>query len=95
MQNNHDAAGPLEQGMQTSQRYMLTIYDLFTITDAGICCAEAEVAILDSGVEIDRMKFSGKCQSKDGYSRSYCGKSGLEAALVSGAGRIDFVLAQA
>ncbi|WP_330208934.1 hypothetical protein [Pseudomonas sp. Z13] len=81
--------------MQTSQRYMLTIYDLFTIGDGGICGAEAEVAILDGGVEIDRMKFSGKCQSKGGYSRSYCGKSGLEAALVSGPGRIDFVLAQA
>lgn len=95
MQNNHDAAGPLEQGMQTSQRYMLTIYDLFTITDAGICGAEAEVAILDDGVEIDRMKFSGKCQSKDGYNRSYCGKSGLDAVLVSGPGRIDFGLTQA
>ncbi|MEJ5280675.1 hypothetical protein WH299_15525 [Pseudomonas sp. MYb541] len=81
--------------MQTSQRYMLTIYDLFTITDAGICGAEAEVAILDSGVEIDRMKFSGKCQSKGGYSRSYQGKPGLKAALLSGPGRIDFGLAQA
>lgn len=81
--------------MQTSQRYMLTIFDLFTITDAGICGAEAEVAILDSGVEIDRMKFSGKCQSKGGYSRSYQGKPGLKAALLSGPGRIDFGLAQA
>ena len=81
--------------MQTSQRYMLTIYDLFTIGNGGICGANAEVAILDGGLEIDRMKFSGKCQSKDGHSRSYCGKSGLEAALVSGPGRIDFVLAQA
>ncbi|WP_257626773.1 hypothetical protein [Pseudomonas sp. Xaverov 83] len=94
MQNNHDAAGPLEQGMQTSQRYMLTIYDLFTITDPGICGAEAEVAILDDGMEVDRVKFSGKCQSKGGYSRSYYGKPGLEAALVSGPGRIDFGLAR-
>ena len=81
--------------MQPSQRYVLTIYDLFTITDAGICGAEAEVAILDGGVEVDRVKFSGKCQSKGGYSRSYHGKSGLQAALVSGPGRIDFCLAQA
>lgn len=76
--------------MQTSQRYMLTIYDLFTITDAGICGAEAEVVILDSGVEIDRMKFSGKCQSKEGYRRAYTGKPELTACLVSGPGRIRF-----
>ena len=81
--------------MQPSQRYMLTIHDLFTITDGVLCGVEAEVAILDGGVEIDRMKFSGKCQSKGGYSRSYYGKPGLEAALVSGPGRIDFGLAQA
>lgn len=90
MQNNHDAAGPVEQGMQTSQRYMLTIYDLFTITDAGICGAEAEVAILDGGFEIYRVKFSGKCQSKDGYSRAYSGKPGLTVGLVPGPGRIHF-----
>lgn len=81
--------------MQIIQRYMLTIYDLFTITDGDICGAETEVAILDEGVEIDRVKFSGKCQSKGGYSRSYHGKSGLQAALVSGPGRIDFGLVQA
>ncbi|NVZ70485.1 hypothetical protein [Pseudomonas costantinii] len=80
--------------MQIIQRYILTIHDLFTITGGGICGAEAEVAILDGGVEMDRVKFSGKCQSKGGYSRSYCGKSGLDAALVSGPGRIDFGLAQ-
>jgi len=81
--------------MQTTQRYILTIHDLFTVTKIGICGAEAEVAILDRDVEIDRMKFSGKCQSKGGYSRSYHGKSGLEAALISGPGRIDFGLARA
>lgn len=95
MQNNHDAAGPLEQGMQTSQRYMLTIYDLFTITDAGICGAEAEVAILDDGVEIDRMKFSGKCQSKEGYSRAYSGKPGLTAQLSSGPEGMNFAWGKA
>ncbi|QAY87215.1 hypothetical protein [Pseudomonas arsenicoxydans] len=76
--------------MQPSQRYMLTIYDLFSITDAGICGAEADVAILDGGIEIDRVKFSGKCQSKDGYNRAYIGKPGLTAGLVSGPGRIRF-----
>ncbi|MEB0008615.1 hypothetical protein QN412_03135 [Pseudomonas sp. RTB3] len=76
--------------MQTSQRYMLTIHDLFTITDGVICGAETEVAILDAGVEIDRMKFSGKCQSKDGYRRAYTGTPELTAKLVSGLGRIYF-----
>lgn len=77
--------------MQIIQRYMLTIHDLFTITDGNICGAEAEVAILDGGVEIDRMKFSGKCQSKGGYSRSYDGKPGLTAQLETGPEGISFV----
>ena len=76
--------------MQTSQRYILTIFDLFTIGDGGICGADAEVAILDGGLEIDRVKFSGKCQSKDGYNRAYTGKPGLTAGLMSGPGRIRF-----
>ncbi|KAA0983319.1 hypothetical protein [Pseudomonas sp. ANT_J28] len=76
--------------MQPSQRYVLTIHDLFTITDGGICGAEAEVAILDGDVEIDRVKFTGKCQSKDGYRRAYTGRPGLAAKLVSGPGRIRF-----
>ncbi len=94
MENNqHEAAWPPGQSMQASRRYTLTIHDLFTITDGGICGAETEVAILDGGVEIDRMKLSGKCQSKDGYSRSYIGRSGLTAKLVSGPGRIHFLAA--
>lgn len=80
--------------MQTSQCYTLTIHELFTITCGSICGADAEVAILDDGMEVDRVKFSGKCQSNGGYSRSYYGKPGLEAALVSGPGRIDFGLAR-
>lgn len=74
--------------MQPSQRYTLTIHDLFTMADGSICGSEAEVAILDGDTEIDRMKFSGKCQSKDGYRRSYIGRPGLNAELVSGPGRI-------
>ena len=80
--------------MQPSQRYMLTIHDLFTVTEGDICGAEAEVAILDGGVEIDRMKFSGKCESKEGYSRAYTGKPGLTASLVAGPGRILFEKAE-
>lgn len=76
--------------MQPNQRYMLTIHDLFIINGGAICGAEAEVAILDDGVEIDLVKFSGKCQSKDGYRRSYTGKPGLTAKHVSGPGRIRF-----
>jgi hypothetical protein len=65
--------------MQPNQRYMLTIHDLFTITGGVLCGAEAEVAILDDGVEIDRMKFSGKVGP--GYRRSFTGKPGLIAKL--------------
>ncbi|NWA68022.1 hypothetical protein [Pseudomonas reactans] len=76
--------------MQTSQRYTLTILDLFSVAEGAIYGAEAEVAILDGDIEIDRMKFSGKCQSKGGYSRSYYGKPGLAATKVAGPGRISF-----
>ncbi|XVJ46799.1 hypothetical protein ACDZ94_20060 [Pseudomonas sp. UBT] len=76
--------------MHPSHRYMLTIRDLFIVTENGICGAEAEVAILDCGVEVDRVKFSGKCQSKDGYRRAYTGKPGLIAKLESGPGQIQF-----
>lgn len=81
--------------MQPSQRYVLTIYDLFTIAGGGICGAEAEVAILDDCVEIDRMKFSGKCQSKEGYSRAYSGKAGLTAQLLSGSEGMSFAWGKA
>ncbi|EIM14028.1 hypothetical protein [Pseudomonas chlororaphis] len=79
--------------MQPSQRYMLTIHDLFTIHGGILCGADAEVEILDDGIEIDRMKFSGMCRSVEGYSRSYAGKPGLTATLVSGPGRIRFRVA--
>lgn len=79
--------------MQLSQLYMLTIHDLFIVTGGGICGAEAEVAILDGGVEVDRVKCSGMCQSKGGYSRGYSGKPGLIAQLVFGPGRINFAKA--
>ena len=36
------------------------------------------------------MKFSGKCQSKGGYSRSYDGKIGLTAQLLSGPDGVSF-----
>jgi hypothetical protein len=51
---------PQERGMQTSQRYMLTIHDLFATTDGGICGAETEVAILDGGVEIQSLGLQAK-----------------------------------
>lgn len=76
--------------MQTNQRYILTYWDLFTIQNGVLCGAEAEVAILDNGVEIDRMKFTGKHQGQDGYRRSYAGKPGLTAKLAFGPGRIQF-----
>jgi hypothetical protein len=69
---------------------MLTIHDLFTNAGGVVYGAEAEVAILDDRGEVDRVKFSGKFQSKGGYRRAYIGKPGLTAELVSGPGRIHF-----
>lgn len=74
--------------MHVTQRYTLTIHDLFTVTGTDICGAEAEVAILDGTAEVERVKFSGKCQSEGGYSRSYHGRPGLAAKIVKGPGRV-------
>lgn len=76
--------------MQPSQRYMLTIHDLFAITKGGICGAEAEVAILDGEAEIDRLSFKGKVgPGGDGNVRTYTAKPGLKARIVSGPGSIN------
>ncbi|ROL94154.1 hypothetical protein BK636_02045 [Pseudomonas chlororaphis] len=76
--------------MQISQRYILTIHDLFTMPGGVLCGADAEVAILDGGIEIDRMKFSGKVgPGGSGYRRSFTGKPGLIAKLVIGPCRIQ------
>lgn len=72
------------------QRYMLTIWDLFTMNGSDVCGTEAVIAIMDGDQEVDRMTLSGKCQSPNCYSRSYTGKPGLTARLVSGAGSISF-----
>ncbi|WP_226456097.1 hypothetical protein [Pseudomonas sp. AF03-9] len=76
--------------MKQTQRYILTIWDLFTTQGGALCGASSEVAILDGGMEIDRMTFTGKYQGDDGYRRTYIGKPGLAAELASGPGRIQF-----
>jgi len=77
--------------MQTRQHYMLTINDLLTMSDGVILGADAEVAILDGSVEIDRLKFSGKVgPGGPGFRKSYEGKPGLKAELVSGCCRVSF-----
>lgn len=77
--------------MQASQHYTLIINDLLTMSGGLICGADAEVAILDGSVEIDRLKFSGKCgPGGPGFRKAYEGKPGLTAELVSGCGRISF-----
>ena len=77
--------------MQTNQRYILTIHDLFTMPSGVLCGAEAEVAILDGETEIDRLKLAGKVGPNGaGYRRIYTGKPGLTAELVSGPGEVQF-----
>jgi hypothetical protein len=70
--------------------YTLTIHDLFAMSGGALCGADADVAILDAGIEIDRVRFSGMCRSPEGYRRHYSGKHGLTAKLVAGPGRISF-----
>jgi hypothetical protein len=77
--------------MEPNQNYMLNIKNLFAVSGGAICSADAEIAIMDSENEIDRVKFSGKAGSGgNGYRRSYAGKPGLTAKLVSGPGQITF-----
>ncbi|PZW77324.1 hypothetical protein DFS21_10983 [Pseudomonas sp. 2848] len=59
------------------QHYVLTIWDLFTMSGSDVCGGEAVIAIMDGDQEVDRVTISGKCQSPSGYRRSYTGKPGL------------------
>lgn len=72
------------------QRYMLTIWDLFTMSGDEVCGGEAVIAIMDGDQEVDRLTVTGRCQRPDGYRRSYMGKTGLSAQLVSGPEALSF-----
>lgn len=77
--------------MQVSQRYMLNIRDLFTVCSGSLCGAEIVIAVFDGDTEIDRLRFQGKVgPGGEGYRRSYTGKPGLNAQIVSGPGGINF-----
>lgn len=70
--------------------YVLTIWDLCTMNGNDVCGGEAVIAIMDGDQEVDRIPISGKYQGQNGYRRSYIGKSGLTARLVSGVASISF-----
>ncbi|MFJ2526192.1 hypothetical protein ACIOWB_24005 [Pseudomonas capeferrum] len=72
------------------QNYILTIRDLFLMNKDDQHGAETQVAILDNGVEVDRVHFRGKC---DQYQRLYTGKPGLSATIASGPGTITMASA--
>lgn len=72
------------------QRYMLAIWDLFTMNGSGVCGGEAVIAVMDGDQEVDRVTVSGKCQGQNGYLRSYTGKPGLTARLMSGPKALSF-----
>lgn len=72
------------------QSYVLTVQDLFTMKGDEVCGGEAVIAIMDGDQEVDRVIVSGKCREPSVYSRSYLGKPGLTARLVSGLGSITF-----
>ncbi|NIF28328.1 hypothetical protein F3J44_18330 [Pantoea sp. Tr-811] len=73
------------------QNYILTIRDLYSKINGELCGAEAEVAILENDVEIDRVKLSGRVgPGGNGYQRNYSGKPGLTAGLVAGVGQLTF-----
>lgn len=73
------------------QRYVLTIWGLFKMNGSDVCGGEAVIAIMDGDREVDRVTVSGRCESPSGYTRSYTGKPGLTARMVSGPGSIEFI----
>lgn len=73
------------------QSYMLTIRDLFTVREGMLAGAHAVIAIMDGDTEVDRMSFSGLYRSPQGYCRSYTGRPGLTAQLVSGPESLNFI----
>ncbi|MFQ6593475.1 MULTISPECIES: hypothetical protein [Pseudomonas] len=77
--------------MQGSQRYSLTIQNLFTVSREGISGAEALISILDGSLEIDQIRLSGKVGPGESvYQREYKGKPGLKVELLTGIGQITF-----
>lgn len=72
------------------QRYVLTIWDLFTMNGSDVCGGESVIAIMDGDQEVDRITVSGKCQSPSGYRRNYTGKPGLTVRLISGPETLSF-----
>lgn len=77
--------------MRGSQRYTLSIRDLFTVSSYGICGAEAVVAIYNGSLEIDRVTLSGKVGPGESvYRREYNGMAGLKAKLLTEVGQITF-----
>ena len=76
--------------MTNSSTYQITVRDLYRIENGAVCGDEAIVAVTSQGLEIDRLRFAGKCSSADGFSRTYRGKPGLTASLISGNCEIEF-----
>lgn len=70
--------------MQINQRYTLTIKNLFATDGERLCGSEATVAVMDGLAEIDRVRFSGMTRSAEGFRRSYIGKPGLTARVLTG-----------
>jgi hypothetical protein len=77
--------------MDANQMYELVVSDLFRESRGVVSGADAEIAILDGGEEIERLKFTGKIgPDGPGYRKLYRGKLGLTAELVSGCCKIRF-----
>jgi len=65
--------------------YDLIVSSLFRVEEGALCGSSAEVAILDAGVEVDRITLRGKVgPGGTGYRRPYAGKPGLTAKIAVG-----------
>ncbi|EJZ58453.1 hypothetical protein I1A_002781 [Pseudomonas fluorescens R124] len=80
--------------MTNNSTYQITVRDLYRIENGAVCGDEAIVAITFQGQEIDRFGFAGKCLSADGFRRTYLGRPGLTASLISGNCKIEFSVQQ-
>lgn len=75
--------------MQTETSYELILSDIYRIENGALHGSHAEIAILDDGVEIDRIRREGMIRGSS-YRVPYHGKPGLTADLASGVCTIRF-----
>ncbi|WP_312963955.1 hypothetical protein [Stutzerimonas nitrititolerans] len=74
--------------------YDLVLADMYRIEGGLLCGSHAEIAIMDGGREVDRIRRNGMIRDSS-YRIPYQGKPGLTAVLLSGKCQVRFGVAGA